>query len=376
MHFLSCAGELNHHGRYMCDSMYEILGDDFKRITTQCVNKERLNLGYEKNAVTKYNTEQKNADKETVKRIISWSDVVDFGAAPEIYLEEAVKQNKIVFIRIERLFKEGTWKLFVPHIFFRYYRKYIRYRNNPNVYYLCVSAYAAKDLSKLGIKGERVLQWAYCPKFIPVDNTVFEKNDDMLNILWCGRMIDWKHPEVAVKIAEHLKKMKCKFHMKMIGNGEKINEIRRMIANAHLTSEVELIGSVEAKKVRNYMLESDVFLATSDQNEGWGVVINEAMNSGCVVFATNEMGAAPILIEENVNGFYLSFNNESEVARKITTLSKNVEQMKIIKRNAYETIKDYFSPDVYAHRFIDIAENVLEGKKLYYDKLGEKAKIR
>lgn len=375
MHFLSCAGELNHHGKYMCDAIYEILGEDFKRITTQKVDQERINLGYKENAQTPYNIEKINVGINEIKEIVSWCDVMDFGAAPEEYLEEAVRQNKVVFIRIERLLKEGVWKLFVPTVLFKYYRKYIRYRNNPNVYFLCVSAYAAADLNKIGIRGDRVLQWAYCPEFI---NNLDEKTDDTekLQLLWCGRMIDWKHPEMAVEIAKELKKRNIKFELKMIGDGNKIDEIKSLIKKYSLNNEVRVYGAVESKSVREYMEKADIFLATSDRNEGWGVVINEAMNSRCAVFATNDMGAVPILIENEKNGFYIKQGSEAMCAVQIEKLAKNRELLEKIKNNAFLTIKNKFTPEVYASRFVQIADDALKGNVRKYEGLGERALIR
>ena len=371
MHFLSCAGELNHHGKFMCDSIYKILGENFIRITTQKVNQERVALGYEQKTLTTYNLERLDIDKNSIREIVSWCDVMDFGAAPEQYLREAIRQDKVVFIRIERLLKEGKWKLFVPHIFLKYYRKYIRYRNNPKVYFLCISAYAAADLKKIGIHGDRVLQWAYCPEFYEIESREFEKRQEQLQLLWCGRMIEWKHPEMALRIAAELKKQGCDFHLKMLGTGEKEKDIQKMIGQLGLKQEVELCGAIEAKQVRKYMEKADVFLATSDQNEGWGVVINEAMNSGCVVFATPEMGATRVLIEDGENGIYIY--NEQDTANKIVRM--NEEEMKRMKYNAYKTIQKYFTPEVYAKTFIDLAESALNGKKKQYRHLGERAKI-
>lgn len=376
MHFLSCAGELNHHGRYMCDSLYEIMGNDFIRITTQQVNAERIDLGYNQNEETPYNKQYIDVSNQVIKDIVLWSDIVDYGAAPEVYLDEAVKNNKIVFIRIERLFKEGFWKILIPSVFFRYYKKYVRYRNNPNVYFLCISAYAAKDLARIGIRNDRVLQWAYCPKFEEMNENDFIVHNDKLEILWCGRMIGWKHPELAVKIAKQLKDIGCAFSMKMLGNGAKLGYIKQLVYELKLEDYVEVLGAVKSSEVRNYMKKADVFLATSDQNEGWGVVINEAMNSGCVVFATPEMGAVPVLIQHGENGFYLQKGKEEAAAKQIMCLSRNTEQMISIKKSAYITIRNHYSPDIYAKRFVEMANNAISGKKFEFDYLGAKAVIR
>ncbi len=376
MHFLSCAGEFNHHGRYMCDSLYKIMGNDFIRITTKRVNAERLNLGYSQNEDMPYNKQYIESSNQEVKDIVLWSDIVDYGAAPEIYLEEAIKNNKIVFIRIERLFKEGFWKILAPKVFLRYYRKYIRYRNNPKVYFLCISAYAAKDLARIGIKNDRVLQWAYCPQFVEMKEDDFKFHNDKLELLWCGRMIGWKRPEMAVKIAKQLKEIGCAFVLKMLGNGEKLDYIRQLVRELNLEDCVEIVGAVKSEEVRNYMKKADVFLATSDQNEGWGVVINEAMNSGCAVFATQEMGAVPVLIQDGKNGFYLQKGQEVFAAKKIMELSRNSERIASIKKAAYITIRDYYSPDIYAQRFVEIANNAIVGKKVEFEHLGAKAAIR
>ena len=29
MHFLSCGGEFNHHAKFMCDSLYKLLGENY-----------------------------------------------------------------------------------------------------------------------------------------------------------------------------------------------------------------------------------------------------------------------------------------------------------------------------------------------------------
>ena len=163
--------------------------------------------------------------------------------------------------------------------------------------------------------------------------------------------------------------------MNIIGDGEKRSDIIKLVSELNLESCIDVIGAIESEKVRMYMEEADVFLATSDQNEGWGVVINEAMNSGCAVFATPEMGAVPVLIENGKNGFYLHADKEKEAAIQIYELSKDPERLRDVKQSAYETIKDHYSPDVYAQRFIEIAKKTMNGAQFEYQHLGAVAKI-
>ncbi len=53
-----------------------------------------------------------------------------------------------------------------------------------------------------------------------------------------------------------------------------------------------MLGAMSPDKVRAYMERADVFLFTSDFNEGWGAVLNESMNSGCAVVASHAMVSA------------------------------------------------------------------------------------
>ncbi len=376
MHFLSCGGELNHHGKYMCDSMFRKLGNDYKRITTDFTNDTRKQLGYKDMAGEPYNIDGSQFGEEQIKEWISWADVIDYGSAPEAFLHEAVRQNKIVFIRIERLLKEGDWKLLVPSVRKKYHRKYTQYQNNKNVYFLCVSGYAASDLKKIGVFGPRVLQWAYSPMFVEYEKKEIKQPDTPLELFWCGRLISWKHPEVAVKIAELLNRKKIDYRMEIAGIGPLTAKIQNLIIRKHLQEKVKMIGAVPADRMRETMRSKDIFIATSDRNEGWGVVINEAMNSGCCVVASREMGAVPVLIEDGVNGYVFSLKEIQKAIDAIKEISIDRELLAKIGNQAYLTIKNNYSPNVYADAFVDLAKNAIEGKKAELIGLGEQAVLR
>lgn len=376
MHFLSCAGELNHHGRFMCDAMYNLLGNDYKRITTSFVNKTRTELGYRDSNALTYNINGSNFSEKEVKEWVSWADVIDYGAAPELFLHEAVKQNKVVFIRTERLLKEGDWKLFFPSVIAKYNRKYIQYRNNSKVYYLCIGQYAARDLNKIRVSNERVLQWAYCPEFIEYDDLSRENDSGgVLKLLWSGRLISWKHPEIAIEIAKHLHDRNILFNLEIAGLGELSSKLTKLIENSKLTHCVKLIGAIPANDMRKVMRKKDIFITTSDRNEGWGVVINEAMNSGCAVVASKDMGAAPMLINDGYNGFLFSLNKIKEAVDAIEKMYDNREFLKKIQINGYLTIKKSFTPDRYAEVFIDIANEALNGRVCDRSGIGQKALV-
>ena len=104
--------------------------------------------------------------------------------------------------------------------------------------------------------------------------------------------------------------------MELIGGGEMFNLISETISEKGLEQNVKLLGTMSPVEVRKRMEKASIFLFTSDQNEGWGVVLNEAMNSACAVVANQEIGAVPFLINHSENGFKMVYRRDTNAARK------------------------------------------------------------
>ena len=83
-----------------------------------------------------------------------------------------------------------------------------------------------------------------------------------------------------------------------------------MIRSKGVEDCVEMLGAMSPDEVRAYMERADVFLFTSDFNEGWGAVLNESMNSGCAVVASHAIGSVPFLIKDGVNGLIYENGNQ------------------------------------------------------------------
>ncbi len=111
-----------------------------------------------------------------------------------------------------------------------------------------------------------------------------------MSILWVGRLIKWKHPELAIIVAKMLRDSGYDFNMKIIGQGEMKAELIKMIKIYNLEKYIYFLDYMSPEKVREHMEQANIFLFTSDYNEGWGAVLNEAMNSGCSVVASHAIG--------------------------------------------------------------------------------------
>ena len=152
-------------------------------------------------------------------------------------------------------------------------------------------------------------------------------------------MIDWKHPELPLRMAKSLKEQGIPFHLEMIGGGELEPEVRRLREEYRLEGEVSLPGYREPAEVRKAMEWADIYLVTSDRKEGWGAVVNEAMNSGCAVVADAMIGAAPYLIRPGQNGYAYETGREDQLLQIVSGLLQDRESCWRIGENAYDTIQ-------------------------------------
>lgn len=367
--YVACASYLSPHAKYVSDEMHRLIGSTYKRISTKRMPSERLNLGYQTYQNIDYHFEMNPENEGEINTILTECDIFEYGSAPEEFLRRAVENNKIVFIRMERILKEGIWKLLYPPVLIKYLKKYTFNRSNENVFYLCTSAYAASDLRRIGIRNDRVLRWAYCPEFIEynIDDLLNSKSKEKIEILWVGRLINWKHPEIAIKVAKLLSDEGFDFKLRIIGSGILSEKLKFMVSKEGLNNFVEFLGSVPSEKVREYMKNANILLATSDFNEGWGAVINEGMNSGCAIVASHAMGAAPFLIRHKDNGMIFKNGDYYGAYLIIKELIQNKSKMETLGVNAYKTIRDGYRPEICANRIITMAESILEGKSFHFD---------
>ena len=175
-------------------------------------------------------------------------------------------------------------------------------------------------------------------------------------------MLDWKHPEAAVLTAERLKRDGFDFKMDYIGNGEMEPELRRMIADRGLEDWVHLLGPMKPEQVRDHMEQADIFLFTSDRYEGWGVVLNEAMNSGCAVAASHAIGSVPFLLRHRENGLIFRSGDWDDLYRKVRQLIEDPAARERCGRAAYETITGEWNAEEAARRFLRLAEALAAGE--------------
>ncbi len=368
----------NHHQKPFSDAMYKRIGDDYSFIETIPMSEERLKMGWGREIKPSY--VKQNYINETAKnecqQLIDEADVVLYGSAPYELFIHRLKKGKLTFKYSERIYKKGCPYYKLPRHFVLNTKKYRRYKN---LYLLCASAYTSADFAKTFTFVNKAYKWGYFPevkKYDGVDKLIQDKTPN--SILWVARFIPLKHPEIAVEIAKRLKADGYNFQLNMIGNGELEENIKKMIKDNNLSDCVKMLGAMQPEQVREHMEKSEIFLFTSDRNEGWGAVANEAMNSACAVVASHAIGSVPFLIKDGENGLIYKDGDIDALYVRVKQLIEDDSLRKKIARCAYDTMIAEWNADNAADKLLNLSNALLVGDKNsfpYLDGVCSKAEV-
>lgn len=360
---------INHHQMPFCEAMYERLKEDYCFIQTEPMEEERVRMGWDA-SLAELPYVRKYYEAEAVcKELIEQSDVVLFGGVEdEGYIAKRLKGGKPVVRLSERIYKEGQWKAISPRGLMKKYKDHTRYRNG-QVYLLCCGGYVPSDFHLVRAYPGKMFKWGYFPELIAqdIDGLLLKKRsrretEQKVSLLWAGRFIDWKHPEHAIETAARLKREGFAFTLTMVGGGEMEETLKALAEREELEDEVRFTGFLKPAEVRSLMEQADVYLFTSDYREGWGAVLNEAMNSGCAVVANCAIGAVPFLIKPDKNGLIYPNGRQDLLYEKLVSLLREPERMEALGREAYRTIAQEWNASEAAKRLIPFLQDLLQGE--------------
>lgn len=360
---------INHHQVPFCEAMYQRLGGDYRFIQTQPMEEERIRMGWGENLDALPYLLLYYEKEAECRRLIAESDVVLFGGVEdESFITGRLQAGGLTVRLSERIYKDGQWKAVSPRGLIKKYQDHTRYRKK-NVYLLCCGGYVASDFHIVRAYPDKMFRWGYFPKLVEYDieellgkKRMRRKAEGKISLLWAGRFIDWKHPEHAIEAAARLKQEGYDFSLTMVGGGELAEKLKTMAKEKDVEKEVTFAGFKKPEEVRRYMERADIFLFTSDYREGWGAVLNEAMNSGCAVVANCAIGAVPFLLKPDKNGLIYSNKRTDKFYDNIVRLLKQPKKMDELGREAYRTMAEEWNAETAAKKLLTVLEGLLLGR--------------
>jgi glycosyltransferase involved in cell wall biosynthesis len=176
---------------------------------------------------------------------------------------------------------------------------------------------------------------------------------------------------LAVGILEHVKGFdvlieafagfmamnKGEFLLRIGGRGSKYRKLKALAKRHGVLEWVHLHGYVPREQVRREMQQSHVFVLPS-RFEAFGVVLIEAMATGCPVLSTYSGG--PEYIVNDRNGILVEPDSAEQLQDAMQKLYDNYAQYN--QDEIRKQVVDNYSVEVVRHRYYDLINQVLHGK--------------
>lgn len=193
----------------------------------------------------------------------------------------------------------------------------------------------------------RVISLPYTPiHFEKIDRKELNMKSDIQYVISVGRLVRRKGFGFLLDVINRIPNV----NLIIVGDGPERTELENKINTLGIEDRVELVGNVSDTKKFQYLSNADVFMLSS-VHEGFGIVLQEAMQVGLPIVSTNYGGQVD-LIDEGENGFLIEYGNidyACECIKKVlsdNTLRNHMKQnniKKIMEYNAENIAKKYLS---------------------------------
>lgn len=172
-----------------------------------------------------------------------------------------------------------------------------------------------------------------------IKNTFGKHLKKKFDIMFSGRIVDIKNPIFVADVSAHIKRIRGKCNLSIIGDGdtELKNRMFKKLQDEGVS--YDFFGFIEHAYLPEYYSQSNI-LVFPTSCDCWGVVINEAFLCGVPVITTCKTAAAGELVIDNRNGYILPLD-AILWAEKICFLLENDNILSKFSENARSDINKY-----------------------------------
>ena len=233
----------------------------------------------------------------------------------------------------------------------KHYAKYMK-----NVF--AIGHEADKYFKSLGV-GWNVHPFCYCTKSAPCISEAPITHTQQY--IFVGSLSSWKNPLSIIHAFSNLKDDTVfkKWEIKFIGNGELRNKLYKEIEKNKFQKQIILLGTIPQQEIPSYLYKADVLILPS-LYDGWGAVVNEALQAGCFVICSDACGACTLLKMNPNLGLIFKAGNDKALADCIKHVNTHIEEIRSNRTYRSKWAEIHISGNSVAKYFVDCLEKNLE----------------
>jgi glycosyltransferase involved in cell wall biosynthesis len=155
----------------------------------------------------------------------------------------------------------------------------------------------------------------------PIDFTALSRAElglqpDIFYTISVGRLIKRKGYDFLIRSLAKVNNPSI--HSLIIGEGPEKEYLQTLTQSLGVADRVHFLGAVDEEKKFQYLSTADTYVLSS-VHEGFAIVLQEAMQVGLPIIATNYGGQVD-LVKEGDNGLLVTFGDEKDMAEKIAEM--------------------------------------------------------
>lgn len=182
-----------------------------------------------------------------------------------------------------------------------------------------------------------------------------------MNILFAGRLVDFKDPVTFVKAARLLSQniTEPAHQFVIAGDGELLEECKKL---AFGYKNISILGWVKPEKVDDLMAHADIFCQLSPYENIWASTLISAMKHKKAVICTN-VGYTTKYLTHGYHTFLIPPKNHVALAEAISILANDNELRRRLGENAYNFVQKNMSIQQIANQ---IRQLLLQSLQAHY----------
>lgn len=127
-----------------------------------------------------------------------------------------------------------------------------------------------------------------------------------------------------------------KLHLLVVGTGELMDAARQFVAEHNLP--VTFAGFMNQTEITGAYAAADCLVLSSDYDETWGLVVNEAMVCGLPAIVSDRVGCGPDLIKRGETGERFEFGAVGDLSHVLLSMAKDPERLQAMGERAKEHV--------------------------------------
>ncbi len=179
-----------------------------------------------------------------------------------------------------------------------------------------------------------------------------EPNLGRLHLLCTGRADRQKGFQMAIKALSKLQDIDL--HLDIVGTGDYLVELKKLVKNLELKERVTFCGRVDDDELHRLYSEADIYLIPTLRYEGLPLALLEALAHG-IPTISSEIGGNSDVITHKHDGLFVKPGNLDELVESIRFLATNPSERESMGSKARETSERRFDKE----RMINETEMVL-----------------